>query len=831
MSGLTYTPGAASCGVENPNTTGVFQNRNTIIYSADPVGDDTLDSGVGKIDYHISEKHSIAATAFVGNFDSIAPQNNGAAQDYWDTATHAKSMVYGVEWTWLPRSTVVNEARFGLNRYNQQSYSADCLSSVPHPDFSYLANMNTDTAPLSGVGLPANCGFPIITLPSPTTSTLGNSFEKIQGPDKTFIGLDNLSYIRGRHSFKVGFEVRHLQYIGGTYTGSKGSFAFTSLENFLMGAANASSFSSVLDGNPGTNVTEWGYASFAQDDWRVTNRFTVNLGLRWETVTPITAAGDQFGTFNPNSPTGLAQETSSTPLWHRTNNFSPRIGFAYDVNGDSKWVVRGGGSLIYIITGFNAFTSQQGIAGISVLGLNFDPTGALLDGVPGPGNITTGQVQIPPAQLNWTLAGPVVPGNGQIRCDTPLAPGGGPAAAPNNKPCPILYVDPNFGRPSAAQWNLSVQHAFTNNMSLQVAYIGTRGIGLFGMNDINAPALGSGWATLNAGAKTCVPIAPGSITTAAASTVCENMSRPYFSKFPYLSNIIEISDQDFSTYNGMQATLTGRPSHGLSYLVGYTYAHALSEADGDWNGSSLPKDPFDIRQSLGNSNVDVRNRLTASITYLLPGKKGYKQFLEGWKLNSIINVQSALPWSVTDTTNAISGLGEQADTWNFYGNPKNFDGLGAGPVIPYFSGTTNPACVTQAANLDAGYTPNAPGYTYSNALAKFGCYDLNGSLLMPPAFGSIGNASTGMFRGIGLKLWDGSLEKEVHFSERFDGTLRFEVFNILNKTQFAAPSGTMAAAGNANFGISTATPDVQISNPSVGSGAPRGIQMGFKLAF
>lgn len=821
MAGLTYASGAASCGVD-PNNTGVFVDRTTFPYSADPVGNNTQDNGLAKIDYHLNDKHTITGEYFAANYDSLAPQNNGAAQDYWDTFTHAKTMVMGLHWTWLPTSTVVNEARGGFNRYNQLSYPGDC-TNIPHPDYSYLANINTNTLPMAGSGLPSNCGFPNITI-SGGFSSLGccSSFPKIQGPDWTVQFLDDLSYIRGRHSFKVGYETRHLTYNGGTYGGSKGSFSFTNLTNFLTGTVNASNGASLLVGQPARHLTEWGYAAFAQDDWRITDRFTLNYGLRYETVTPFQASGNLLASFDPSSTTGIVQVGNQVnSLWHRGNNFSPRLGFAWDIQGNAKWVVRAGGSLIYVIEGYNAFVSQQGIAGISVLGLNFDPTGALLNGVAGPGNITTGQVQFPQNQVNWTIAGPVLP-TGALRCDSPLN------AVPNNKPCPILTVDPNFRRPYAGAWNLSVQHAFSSNVSLQVAYVGSRGIGLMGMNDINAPAFGSGW--LNPAGSACTPYTTSAaIAAASVSTVCENKSRPYFTKFPYLSNIIQISNQDYSTYHALQATLTQRPWHGVSYLLGYTWAHSLSEADGDWNGSSLPSNPLSVRDDYGPSENDVRHRMTLSMTYALPEKKGFAQMLEGWKVNSVVNVQSALPWSVSDTTNDISGLGLKTDKWNFYGNPAAFDGLGNNP-IPFSLGASNADCVATAKGLDGGNT-TLP-YGYSSALARYGCYELNGAMLLPPAFGANSTLQRNLFRGLGLKLWDMSLTKELKFTERLAGQFRFEVFNVLNKTQYTpSVTGTMAAAGNFKFGASTATPDVQVSNPSVGSGAPRGFQIGLRLMF
>jgi hypothetical protein len=115
----------------------------------------------------------------------------------------------------------------------------------------------------------------------------------------------------------------------------------------------------------------------------------------------------------------------------------------------------------------------------------------------------------------------------------------------NNKPCSITAVDPNLRRPYATSWNLSVQHAISNDLSLQVAYVGTHATGLIGLNDINAPQPGAGWLT----GPTCnTPFAASAIAGASASATCENLDRPYFSKFPYLSSIVRISNQDFSNY-------------------------------------------------------------------------------------------------------------------------------------------------------------------------------------------------------------------------------------------------------------------------------------------
>lgn len=818
MAGLVYN-GPGNCAPD-PSNTGVFQNRNTVTYSVEPVGNATLRNGLAKIDYHLNDKNTFSGEYFVGNYDGLGPQNNAAAQNYWDTFTHAKSMVMGAHWIYLPTPSMVNELRGGFNRENQLSYPGDCTADG-HPNYSYLSGMNSNST-LTGAGLPANCGFPVITITGFSATGCCSTFPKIQGPDWTQQLADNLSYIRGRHSFKFGAELRRLAYSGGTYSGTRGNFTFTSLSTFLTGTPSAASPPTELVGDPARSLSDWAIAGFAQDDWRITNSFTVNVGLRYETVTPMQDSNNLLGNFNPNSPTGLVQvgQDGLGSLWRRTNDWSPRLGFAWDIGGKGKWVLRGGASIIYVIEGFNVFVSQQGV---SASGVNAIPTGALLGGVQGPGDITTASIQYT-SGINWSIAGPVFPSSSTVRCDSPL----NTTPAGDNRPCAITAVNPNLRRPYAPSWNFSLAHAFTNNLSLQAAYVGSHGTGLIGLNDINQPSVGAGWLT---GAACNTPYTPAQLLTASASATCENLNRPYFSKFPYLSSIYELSNQDYSNYDALQVTVTQRPWHGWSYLLGYTWSHALDEAAGDWNGAILPSNLTNVRADYASSADDVRQRVTLSSSYALPEKQGFAQMLQGWKLNWVANIQSALPWSVIDTTDDISGQGGKEEAWNFYGNPSAFSGLGYSNV-PYFAGTSNSACAAKAAALDASYTPVYPGYNYTTALSKYGCYDLNGSMLLPPALGTYGTGARDLFRGIGLKVLDMSLTKDVRFKERFGGQFRFEVFNVLNTTQYTPTvNGNPASRSNPLLGSSRATPDVQISNPEVGSGAARSIQLGFKMTF
>lgn len=806
MSGLD-----ANCNYVNPKDN-IFQDTGSTNFLTIATGDTHLDNYLAKIDYHLNDKHSIFGEYFLGNYGGLAPQS--PVHDYWRTYVATRAQVLGTHWNWVPTQNLVNEARFGFNRTYQPSLPGDC-QPIGQPDFSYLhtgANSQPNVPYMTNSN-GQSCGFPVLSISGFSNEGCCLNFPKVQGPDMTYQFVDGLSWSHGKHAFKFGGEVRHLIYNGGTWRGGRGNFTFagsgtgataqSALQNFIAGVLQQGQ---VFIGSPQRNVTDWGYAGYAQDDWRVNSRLTLNLGLRYEFVSVLKDAKNQLANFDPNSQFGFVQvgKQISKPFNSDGNNFSPRVGFAWDVTGSGRTVLRGGGSIIYILEGFNVFISQQGTKVVTT-GLNTIPTAALLNGVQGPGDISAGSLSLTGAQMNWSLAGPIFPSTGSVVCTTTAA-------------CPILAVTRNLRSPYVTAWNLSLQHSISQNLALEVAYVGNHGTKLLSMVDINAAQPGSGW----------TPAAGTTVPPAARNVAAENQSRPYHSKFPYIANINQVQNADNSNYDGLQATLTQRPWHGLSYTLGYTWSHALDIISNDFL-QNVPMNQNFPGADYGNGAFDVRQRMTVALTYQLPEKKGFAQLLEGWKLNSIVNLQASPPWAVVDSSTDVSGTGEFTDRWNFYGNPSQFGGLKS-VSVPFFAGTTNSDCLAKAQSLGAGAV---------TSLQRFGCFERNGSIMIPPALGTFGTMGRNIFHGNGLRLFDMSLTKRTRFGERFSGEFRAEVFNILNHTNYALPAGPNVSQSKNNpgggaaaaLGASTSTPDVAISNPQIGSGAARSIQLAFKLIF
>ncbi len=790
----------------NPNGPNFIQNGfpNTV----------KADNFVSKIDFHLNERNSINGMYFFGN-------NSGTVEDFpelqpqWRSIIHTRAQVVGGSWVWTPTSRWVNEARVGYNRLYQPTYPGD--DNVPASDYGL------DT------GVPAGTlynGLPRIGFIGQFQGLGGFKWPKLQGPDTITQFIDHISYTRGNHALKFGGELHRNGVSGGAFGNARGSITFTggnAPDQAAFGAAGSTIMEdffagypaggSVLSGNPTRQLSNWGYAAFIQDDWRATRTLTVNIGLRYELNTVVKEANDQLGNFDPNL--GLVQvgKQISSPYNGDHTNFGPRAGFAWDPTGKGNTVIRGGGGLMYEFVNWETFLAFN-----NSFGLTSVPTGATLDGAPGPGNIQVGNLSFPITGPwdNGPIYGNLSPSN--LSCNS-IATG---------NPCAVFGVDRNLTTPYVYNWNLNIQHAFTPNLSLEVAYVGNHGSNLTGIRDINQPPVGAGWT-------------PAAILAGAPDQTAEQNARPFAAKFPYLSNIFQMGNIYKSNYNGLQATLTSRNYHGLTMVAGYTYSHALDDVGANWDfgyGAGLPQNSYNPAGEYASSDFDVRHRLTLSLTYMVPGKKSFAQLLEGWQLNSIVTLETAQPWGPIDLGTDAAGVGplpvsppaNEPIRWDFFGNPSDFK---SGPTsIPYFAGASNSACAAKALALDGG----TPGLA-TDALNLYGCYAKGSSIMIPPALGTFGTMGRNTFRDSGFTNWDFSVAKNWKLGERLGAQFRVEFFNLLNHPNFANPYGGQNGFGQndpsvpSTFGCGCATPDVAAANPVVGSGGARAIQLGLKLLF
>ena len=770
---------------------------------------DRTDNGIAKIDYHINERNTVSGMLFVSDYIGIGEDRAYANSDFL-TVIPMRDWANNYSWIWTPNSRWVNEARFGFNRMTQNISNKD--SNVPATAYG----INT--------GITSPKGLPTINIGS--FAELGTSFTRpvFNGPSALYNGVDNVSYLRGKHTFKFGFELSRIHADAGGFAFGRGQISFggggafsgsTPLEDFLSGYAAFPALQ--LVGNPERHLQQWAYAGFFQDDWRVTPRLTLNLGLRYEYFAPPTERNDLIGNFSPT--VGLEQVGKQIGQVFQPDrtNFSPRVGIAWDPTGSGKTAIRAGGAVIFDHPFLGEFFGQLATQDGAATGIGTIPTGFLLGTTPGTGTINSGVVAsaVGPSQWNGVIFPPTAP-----QCQS-------------FAPCGVLGVVPNFKYGYIASWNVGIQHSFTSSLGLDVEYVGNHGERLSTITNINQP-----------------------------TNPLVNPAGPLTStKFPYLGFINMLSNIGWSNYNGLQVTLTHHTSHGLSFIAGYTYSHALDLSSLD-AFALMPQNSLNPSADYASSDFDIRHHFTLTTSYDIPGRKAPLQLLEGWQINSIVTLQSGQPWTVDSSTplsgvtnGDISETGDFTDRWDFVGNASDFT---SGPTaIPYCSGAFETGggvkCLEYPFNAPPAQLPAAQAAAYQamcsaaarsagsgGTLDQFGCYAKGKSVMVAPAFGTFGSMPRSLFRDSGFRDWDVSVFKIWRFGERFSGQFRAEFFNVLNHPNFANPYGGPNGFGTVGywnplspglFGCGCATPDVAAGNPVVGSGDARAIQLGFKLLF
>lgn len=840
----------------------------------------TSNNGIGKIDFHPNDKNSISGLLAISKYSAVGEDHAYINPIFLNTFP-ITTWTDTENWIYTPSSTTVNEVRFGYDRMTISQASLDAGVADP---------INT--------GLTAAAGFPNIAIKGFNSFGTQHNRPQTSGPNPYYDFQESISYLKGKHSFKFGGEYTHLEADSLIPDTGRGKFSFnggkasslnpaftcpagvtscpsTPLEDFLSGDLTNGV---ALVGNAKRTMHWSESAVFAQDDWRVTPKLTVNWGLRYSYESPIREANNQWANFDPNSPTGLVQQgaSSAATMWHPdTKDLSPRVGFAWDVTGKGTTVVRGGFSIMYSTFTAVMWMNQNTFQNSTAVSIAANPTGALLQtggcSITAPvscptagGNIQLGSATFSANAMCWDPAlasscatgGPTAfPSGGQIACGDGLP---GDAA-----PCNLLAVDPNLKTPYVENFNFGIQHQFGTNWSLEVGYVGNHGARLTGFADINQAPAGAGYClnSLTAAQKAdackgfVAPVSIGdyqALVGGGISSQAAQEARPLFSKFPYIGFINQMTNNTRSNYNSLQATLTKRLSHGLSFIAGYTYAHGLDSGSLNRFGM-LPQ--FGTADQYADGDFDVRHRFTLTATYNIPGIKGYGQVLEGWQINAIANLQSSQPWRINDGGNDFNGTNDNSDLWDFSGNRSSFKsgfntipyctagdlaGTGASCVVTSTITTLNDAPLGNSSALWQDCVGQATTLAKQATLLQAGCYaSANGSGVMTPnGLGQFGSMGRNIFRDSGFRSFDFSVFKNFTFKERYGVQFRAEFFNILNHPIAANPYGASSNFNSNNdpsavgtFGGAGGTPDVIAGNNVVGSGANRDIQLGLKLSF
>src|SRR5712691_11476680 len=279
-------------------------------------------NAIGKVDYHINDHNALSGSYFFGN-DTIVGMDFFELLAQFRTKVHSRAQTIAGHWAWTPSSTWANEFRAGYTHYLLQILPDDLT-------FSYKVN--------TGISNPLLSGIPDVRFPNGPFSQLGSfhNFPKIVGPDKVYDFIDQVSYLRGKHAFKFGGELRRDLVHQATFRAGRGRIRFqgnrafagsTPLEDFLAGDPSQATF---LAGDPTRNISQWLYAGYVQDDWRIAPRVTVNLGLRYEYQAVPTEAKNLLGNWEPSVGFEQVGKNISSIYNPDHRNFSPRIGVAWE---------------------------------------------------------------------------------------------------------------------------------------------------------------------------------------------------------------------------------------------------------------------------------------------------------------------------------------------------------------------------------------------------------------------------------------------------------------------------------------------------------------------
>ena len=670
-----------------------------------------------------------------------------------------QNVVGNLTWTISPR--MVNEAEFA---YTQGSISSSFTPGSIATSSTVSSQLTNNTAYTDPYGrIP---GISFLNAGGITGYGYGSTPYFERNLDRTI--FDNFSVTLGRHTLRAGATVSQMLKTENASSGAA-NFQFNTFADFLLGNVKTYTQAS-RDTVPDLHYVN--FEAYVQDDWKITDRLTLNAGLRYSyfpspgdvkltlnnfnplLFSPATAPviDPVSGNFAPSGPIpatyvnglifpagsacvqaqAIAPGVTCSPFGSHVNpdpkdNLAPRIGFAYDLFGNQKTSIRGGYGIFY----------DRMLNGIWEQNAFQDPP----------------LVQV--ATINNT------------QFDHPLAGTSSVSLGPNRI---TSTGDPAMPNPSYMDYNLTVQHEVIPNVILNVAYVGTLGRHLLGEREINQPTLSARESD------------PAAYVTAVV---------PYLGYAAFEDRIPEYG----SNYNSLQVAMSARTQHGLTLGIAYTWGKTLTNQSNDRGTETY--DTYDLNLDYGPASLNQPQTFVANYVYDLPfysrqhGLTGH--VLGGWELSGITQFDSGQSTTVT----------QFADNFDCQTPP-------AGSTAPCAPGTYPGGEDMDASDIAPRPDLIAPVHLIKKQQQWFSTSSY------ADAIGHFGTAGTGTYLAPGLELWDLSAIKNVNFGERFKFQLRGEFFNAFNHTSF---STIQSATDASNFGQVNGTHD------------PREIQLGGKLYF
>jgi Carboxypeptidase regulatory-like domain len=739
-------------------------------------------NGVGKMDYVITPKHSLALRMFGGQGNQTAPV--GTLNPYF----FEQGPIHVYNWSAVVNSVLTsrftNQVLLGVNYFNQIFF--DDNHSMNPISFGF----NTGAAQPQLSGAP---GINIVGFDNLQHATPPSGRNDITGQ-----ATDSASWVVGRHQFRFSGEYRrgyvnefyHRKTRGNfSFPGTQGpwgyvadptssSFGFQSsscqqqyayktptaaqqasvakiaaqangpqilsLADFLIGCTQQAQ---IVRGNTERSAYVNNFSGSAADAYQVTPSLNVNYGVRYDYLGPMHDGLQDLSVFRPGTSgavNGLVfQGAQISSLFPRTfYDFSPRVGFAYQPTFSPGFVFRGGIGMFFDQPNLNPFLDNRPPNG-GASGAESNPGG------PAPvSSLSNSNIVITPNTLLFPIT----------------------TAYDPNTNYNLFSISPNLRPAYTFNFNFNVEKALGSKAIFTFGYVGSQSRKLISNIDINQAALGS----------------------SQLGTTAQNATRPFGKLFPNYGTINQVSSIGNSNYNSLQTTLRTTSWHGVTSQFSYTWAHGLDFLTQYRNANIT--NALCVKCDYGSMDYDTRNNFTSYVTYDVPGNSHLKPLTNGWQVNSLLTFHSGQPYTVY-TGNDTSGTGEGEDRVNLVPN-----------VSPYKGASKNVA---------AGQVQwITPGAFVESSTPSFGTMRRN--QLIAPAYGAV---DLSVFKN----------NKFTFFDHGFNAQFRVEMFNLFNRANYAPPDNYLG--DGAAFGTITQTIGYYNGAPGIGPGEPFNTQFALKVLF